>query len=173
VGLILYSDGVERYVPPKKGKKHVLRIVDELLSFRPKKKGTNTIKALEFVSSIAKHNSVILLAGDFFSPIDRKRLAVLSQKHDLIALHATDPRDTTFPALGLMELEDPETGETLLVDTASSSFQKKFTESQAQQLKSSFENLRQAGASLVKLGTEKDPSKDIARFFRERKRARR
>ena len=173
VGLILYTDGVERYVPPKKGKKHVLRIIDELLSFEPQKKGTNLTKALEFVSGVARHNSVVLLASDFYSTLDRKRLSVLAQRHDLIAMHAADPRDIAFPPLGLMELEDPETGATLLVDTSSSTFQKQFSEAQQKKLKANFDELRQSGAALVKLGTERDPSKEISRFFHERKRARR
>lgn len=173
VGMLLFSEDVERYVPPKKGRKHVLRIIDELLAFQPKQKGTNLTKALEFMSGVAKHNSVILLASDYYGNIDRRGLSSLARKHDLIAMHVADPRDTAFPPLGLMQLEDPESGETLLINTSAASFRKQFTEGQKKKLREGFDFLRQAGASLIRLGTHDDPSLEIRRFFHERKRGRR
>ncbi|HEY8279545.1 MAG TPA: DUF58 domain-containing protein, partial [Bdellovibrionota bacterium] len=106
VGLVLFSDRVERFVPAKKGRKHILRIVDELLAFRPRSKKSHLDPALDFLSSILKHGSVVIFASDFFANFDKKKLQVLAKKHDLICLRATDPRDTELPDVGLLRVED-------------------------------------------------------------------
>ncbi len=169
VGLILFSDAIERYVPPKKGRKHVLRIIDELLSFKAQQKGSNLVGALQFAASIAKHNSIITLASDFFAPFEKRNLSSLAKKHDLIALHIHDPRDIQIPKVGLLELEDPETGETLLIDSNSSWVQKELTASQKLRLKETWDKIQQSGSSLVKLKTTEDPAKSLNQFFHARR----
>lgn len=170
VGLILFSDDVELYVPPKKGRKHVLRIIDELLRFKPSQKGSDMKEALNFVSGIAKQNSIILLASDFFVPMEKRALNTLAKKHDLIAVHVQDPRDTEIPAIGLLQLEDPESGEIVLIDSSSKWLQKQLTESQQRHLQKVFQTIRQSGASSISLKTNEDPSKELLRFFHARKR---
>ncbi|NUM89492.1 MAG: DUF58 domain-containing protein, partial [Bdellovibrionales bacterium] len=106
VGLILFTDRVERFVPPRKGKKHVLRIIDELLAHRPRGKGTDFSPALELLAGAVRSNSVVLLASDYFARVDRRKIRQIARRHDLIALHVRDPRDEEIPAIGLVQLED-------------------------------------------------------------------
>jgi uncharacterized protein (DUF58 family) len=170
VGLLLFSDVVERYVPPKKGRKHILRLVDELLSFEPRSKKSNLDPALTFLSKALRHGSVIVFASDFFASFDRKKLQVLARKHDFICLRATDPRDRELPDVGLLRIEDPETGENVLLSTASSSLRKAYAESQRRLDAQLGEAVRRSGASLVDIATNADPVLELRQFFHQRKR---
>lgn len=118
VGLLIFTDKVEKYIPPKKGKNHVLRVIREILYFKPQNTGTNIPAAVEHLMQMLKRKSVVFLISDFIShqPIKRP-LAVLNQKHDLIAMHISDKREFAIPPLGFVEFCDPETGKSLIVDT--------------------------------------------------------
>ncbi|MFH1735810.1 MAG: DUF58 domain-containing protein, partial [bacterium] len=110
VGLLLFTDTIEKYVPPKKGKKHVLRILRELISFRPERAGTNIKEALSHFSKIGKRRSIAFLISDFWDQGFDHALKIVSKKHDLIALTLRDPREEELPAVGLLKLQDAETG---------------------------------------------------------------
>ena len=171
VGLLLFSDQVERYVPPRKGKKHVLRIIDELLSHKAKHRGTSLTKAMQFLAGVARHNSIVILASDFYAPLERKKLNLLAQRNDLIAMHIHDDRDLELPAIGLAELIDPETGESLLIDCSSKIVQKNFSLEQKKRLQHTTQALQRAGASVISLNTKNDVSREVGAFFRRRTRA--
>jgi uncharacterized protein (DUF58 family) len=173
VGLVFFSDRVERYIPPKKGRKHVLRLIDELLTFEPASRGSKLDSALEFISSILKHGAVVVLASDFFSTFDKKKLELLSKKHDFICLRASDPRDTDLPDVGLLRLEDPETGETVVLPTNSAAFRKDYLSSQRAFRDLLSRIVRKSGASLVELPTQAEAAKVLHQFFRSRKGAKR
>jgi uncharacterized protein (DUF58 family) len=117
IGLIMFTDTVEKYVPPKKGKNHVLRVIRELLYFQPHRRGTNIQAALEYVNRVMKRKAVVFLVSDFLAGQYEKLLRVTSRKHDVIPVTITDPRETELPPVGMIELEDAETGEMLLLDT--------------------------------------------------------
>lgn len=117
IGLIMFTDTVEKYVPPKKGKNHVLRVIRELLYFQPQRRGTNIQAALEYVNRVMKRKAVVFLVSDFLAGPYDKLLRVTSRKHDVIPVTITDPREIELPPVGLLELEDAETGEMLLLDT--------------------------------------------------------
>jgi uncharacterized protein (DUF58 family) len=120
VGLIIFTDQVEKFVPPKKGKKHVLRVISEILSFQPRHPGTRIAAGLEFLGRVARRRAVAFLVSDFLAPQDtyERALRVAVGRHDIIPVAVSDPLEEALPAVGLLELEDPETGERVLFDTS-------------------------------------------------------
>lgn len=170
IGLLLFTDRIERYVPAKKGRKHALRILDELLTYKPTGKGTDLSAPLTHLSEVLRQGSIVIFASDFFGNIDTKRLKTLARKHDLIMLQSIDPRDFTLPAIGLVRLQDPETGESIVIDTNSSRLRKEFSEGQRRRFASTTATIRQTGASHLEISTEHDPTEEIRKFFYRRKR---
>ena len=118
VGLILFSDQVEKYIPPKKGVRHVLRVIRELLVFKAKSQGTDINAALNFLGKVQKRQGVCFLISDFLAPDFSTALTLTTKRHDLIALSISDPHETTFPNVGLARIQDLETGKTAWVDTS-------------------------------------------------------
>ncbi|MEO5766769.1 MAG: DUF58 domain-containing protein [Polyangia bacterium] len=119
VGLIIFTDQVEKFVPPKKGKKHVLRVISEILSFQPRHRGTKLASGLEFLGRIARRRAVAFMVSDFLAPQDsyEKVLRITARRHDIIPVSVTDPLEELLPPVGMVELEDPETGELVVFDT--------------------------------------------------------
>jgi uncharacterized protein (DUF58 family) len=120
VGLIIFTDEVERFVPPKKGKKHVLRVVSEILSFEPRSPRTDLASVLQFVGRVARRRAVVFLISDFLAPTAgyERALRITAGRHDLIPVTVTDPLEEGLPSVGLLEVEDPETGEVTVFDTS-------------------------------------------------------
>ena len=120
VGLIIFTDEVERFVPPKKGKKHVLRVISEILSFEPRSPRTNLGVGLDFLGRIARRRAVAFVVSDFLAPAAQydRPLRVAARRHDIIPVTVTDPLEEGLPSVGLLELEDPETGELVVFDTS-------------------------------------------------------
>jgi len=117
VGLIVFTDKIEKSIPPRKGRQHVLRIIREILHFQPEGKNTDVAGALEFLSRVHKRKAVVFLLSDFMAEGYEKAMAIAGKRHDLIAVPLADPREKEIPAVGLIELEDAETGEWIVVDT--------------------------------------------------------
>jgi len=119
VGLVVFTDRVEKFVPPKKGKKHVLRVVSEILSFEPQHRETRIAAGLEFLGRVARRRTVAFLVSDFLAPLDsyERALRITSRRHDIIPVTVTDPLEEALPDVGLIELEDPETGGIVVFDT--------------------------------------------------------
>jgi uncharacterized protein (DUF58 family) len=128
VGLIIFTDRIEKFVPPKKGKAHVLRLIREILYFKPVGTGTDIASALEYFNHVIKKKSVVFLISDFLSEDYLKPLQIANRKHDIIAMKISDPRELSFEDVGLIELEDAETGEVMLVDTGSMEFRLDFAQ---------------------------------------------
>ena len=120
VGLVIFTDEVEHFVPPKKGKKHVLRVISEILSFEPRSPRTNLAGALQFVGRIARRRAVTFLISDFLAPTEtyERALRITSRRHDVVPVSVTDPLELGLPSVGLVELADPETGEIVVFDTS-------------------------------------------------------
>ena len=125
-GLLIATEGVEKFIPVKKGRNHALRVIREVLGYQPKKKKTRLAGALEYLYRVQTRTSVVFLISDFMDEGYEKALKILSRKHDVIAIHLHDPLEQQFPKVGLVELVDRETGKTMLVDTTSSQFQRRF-----------------------------------------------
>ncbi len=118
VGLILFSDQIERYIPPKKGKKHILLIIRELLQTQPISNKTNVGTALEYLTHVMKKRSICFVLSDFFTPTFDRPLNIAARKHDVIGVHVFDPAEQTFPSAGLIHLRDLESGQFRLIDTS-------------------------------------------------------
>jgi len=120
VGLIIFTDQVEKYVPPKKGKKHVLRVISEILSFQPSSLRTDIAAGLQFLGRIARRKAVAFLISDFLAPAQRyeRALRITAGRHDLVPVTVTDPLEEALPSVGLLELQDPETGEVVVFDSS-------------------------------------------------------
>jgi uncharacterized protein (DUF58 family) len=173
VGLLFFTDKAERYIPPKKGRKHILRLIDEILTFEPLWKKSNMNEALEFLSSSLKQGSVVILTSDFYSAFEKKKLEILAKKHDFICLRAIDPRDSELPNVGLIRLEDPETGEQIVLPTNSSFVRQEYAKNQMAFRTSQSNLLLKSGVSLIDLVTSEEPARTLHQFFRSRTRRKR
>jgi uncharacterized protein (DUF58 family) len=126
VGLLVYTDKIEKYIVPKKGRNHVLRLIREIIYFKPQGKGTNTGAALEYLLGVMKKRSVLFLISDFLDSGFEKPLGIAARKHDLIALKINDPLETDFPKAGLIRFHDLESGQERLIDTSDPKFKEQF-----------------------------------------------
>ncbi|MCR4440080.1 MAG: DUF58 domain-containing protein [bacterium] len=168
VGLIIFTDRIEKFVPPKKGKTHVLRVVRELLYHRPQGTGTDIAGALEYLSRVITRRSVVFLVSDFISSGYEKALRVANKKHDLVALTITDPREVSLPDVGFIELEDAESGEVVLVDTSSAEVREMFRQRAFTDAEERARMLRTMNVDHVDIRTDQSYVEPLIRFFRMR-----
>lgn len=168
VGLILFTDDIELYIPPHKGKQHVMRIIRELLYFEPKNTGTNIANAVDFLSRVTKRKATCFLISDFFSDNYHKSLQVANKRHDLVAINIRDPRESTLPSIGLIEFEDSETGEIIVVDTSDKNFQMNFNHSNEEEKEELALKFKQMSIDLITIETDKSYVKPITAFFKKR-----
>lgn len=172
VGLILFTDQIELFVPPKKGKRHVLRIIRELLFFQPTQKETNIAQALEYLSKVTRRKTVAFLISDFMSEGYERSLRIARRKHDLIALQLLDPRELELPPVGLIEFEDMESGEILLMDTADALLQNRFSQQAQETLERQAETFRSMNVDALQIRTNEDYIHTLIRFFKMREKRR-
>ncbi|MBX3248746.1 MAG: DUF58 domain-containing protein [Myxococcales bacterium] len=170
VGLVLFTDRVERFVPPKKGRGHVMRVVTEILNAQPKGEGTNLSVALDLVGSLSKRRSVAFLVSDFIDDGYEKPLRVASRRHDLIPVQVVDPREEELPDVGLALLEDLETGEVLEVDTSDPRVRRAFARQVNTQRAKREQLFRRLRIDHVTVRTEEDYVRPLADLFRRRQR---
>jgi uncharacterized protein (DUF58 family) len=170
VGLLLFSDHVELYVPPSRGRRHALRIIREILFFEAKACGTDVSSALERLNRLLHRRSVVFLFSDFLSPSFGRQLSLTARRHDLVAFPLVDPREETLPNIGTVLLEDAETGELLEVATGDHSVRKAFEASVRTRAEALGTELRKAGVDRVALRTDKDWLPALQTFFRNRER---
>lgn len=168
VGLIIFTDRIEKFVPPKKGKTHVLRVVRELLYHRPQGTGTDIAGALEYLSRVITRRSVVFLVSDFISTGYEKALRVANKKHDLVALTITDPREVSLPEVGFIELEDAETGEVVLVDTFRAEVREMFQQRASREVEERARIFRTMNVDHVDIRTDQSYVEPLIRFFRMR-----
>jgi len=168
VGLIMFTDRIEKHIPPKKGRKHVLRVIRELLSFEPHGAGTDINAAVEFVSRVVKRKCVVFLISDFLSGEYEKALKIANKRHDLIAVTITDPREVTVPDMGLVNLEDAETGERLLVDTSDPVVRNLFQKHTAERFARRDSMFRRIDLDTIPVTTDQSYVDPLVKFFRKR-----
>lgn len=180
VGLILYTDRIERCLPPKKGRRHVLRVVRDLLSHEPAGVGTDTVRALDVVNHVLHRRAVVFLISDFQMSGDpsvtraalRRAVRQTNRRHDLIAVHVEDPREQELPNVGIVALEDAETGEIVELDTARTAVRRRFNELSLERSRRLRSDLRAEGVDTVPLGTDAAYIPILQRFFKSRGRPR-
>lgn len=170
VGLVLFSDQIEKVVPPRKGRKHVLRVVSDILSYQPKGKGTNLAAGLTWLSHAARRKTVTFLISDFLTQGYEQSMRIVSRKHDLVPVVVFDPFEEMFPSLGLAELEDPETGERWLIDTANPRIRGRFAQEMKKRREERTRLFRKLQLDHVELKAGEDHSLALQRFFKARAR---
>jgi uncharacterized protein (DUF58 family) len=168
VGLIIFTSDVEKYIPPKKGKNHVLRVIRELLYFRPAKPGTDVGAAIEFLNRVITKKSVVFLVSDFLTWGFEVPLRVASHRHDFVAISITDPREKELPDVGLIELSDPETGEAMLVDSRDKDLRRAFSSETQRRSRDLSALFRANGIDEIPISTEADYVEPLVKFFRKR-----
>jgi uncharacterized protein (DUF58 family) len=172
VGLIAFTDAVERFDPPNKGPRHVLRLLRDVLAFEPLRKGTNLTAALDYVTKVQRRRAIVFVISDFLGEGYERSFRRAARKHDLIAIRTTDARERTWPGVGLVRLEDAETGQQVLVDGADRRTQTLFAQRVAEQ--AAFERLAQGSqVDVIDVGTDGKHFDALLGFFRKRERQRR
>ncbi len=168
VGLICFTDDVELFVPPRKGVKHVLRVVREILYFAPQQRGTNISAALEYVDRVIRRKSVVFLISDFRDQGYEKRLQVTSKRHDLIAITLQDMREETLPNMGLIALEDAETGEVVVLDTREAKAREMYRQLNLSVVEARRKFFQSNKIDNIEIRTEQSYVEPLIRFFRQR-----
>ena len=171
VGMIVFSDRIERFIPPKKGRAHVWRVIREVLSFRPAGRGTDLEGALEYLSRVVRRRSVGFVISDFLDTGFAERLRVAARRHDLTAIRVLDRREVSLPRLGLVELEDAETGRTVVMDTSDRRVAESFVRLAREDLARRSEQFRQAGVGEVQVWADRPWIEPLVRYMRARERS--
>jgi uncharacterized protein (DUF58 family) len=180
VGFLLYTDRVERYLPPKRGRRHVLRTVRDILYHAPEGVGTDSIKALDVANRVLHRRAIVFLISDFETPQEspaaraqlRRAMRQTNRRHDLIAVHVEDPRERELPDVGIVALQDAETGETVEVDTASRAVRERFRERAMERGRQLVGDFRSEGIDTLRLQTDAPYLAALQRFFKTRERRR-
>jgi len=175
VGLIFFTDRIEKFVPPRKGRVHVLRLIRDILYFEPERKGTDAAQALEFLMHVLKRRAIVFLISDFmgpsFEPAKFKRpLGIAARKHDLVVVSVSDPAEEELPRLGLVEVEDAETGQVATVDTNDPALRKRFKVHRERRQEEMQTLFRQLGVDRIAVSTAEDFTKKLHQFFQKRAR---
>lgn len=170
VGLLLFSDHVELFIPPKKGRTHTLRLIREILYFQPAGRGTDPAEALDYLNKIVVRRAVVFLISDFQTPDFSKALSVTARRHDLIAIDIIDPGEEELPDVGILSLEDAETGEQIEINTSDRSVRTAFAHMVDRRESELHQLLRRYRIDTITLRTDEDYLVPLRSFFRKRER---
>ena len=168
VGLIIFTDGIEKFIPPKKGKSHVLRVLRELLYHKPQGTQTDISNALEYLNRVSKRRSVVFLVSDFINAGYEKALQIANRRHDMVAITVTDPRELQLPDVGFIELEDAETGEIVLLDTSYSEVRSVYAKQSSQDIMSRNKLFKSINVDHIDIQTDRPYIDPLIKFFRMR-----
>lgn len=168
VGVIFFTDQIELYIPPKKGKSHILRIIRELIEFQPKSNGTNISEALRFLSSVVKKRSIVFALSDFQDENYDKNLKIASNKHDLTAIRIYDTAEERLPNMGLVQLQNPESRTTSWVDTSSKSLRTQYEKDYNEFVQNFKSNCTHSGTDYIDLRVDRSYTKQLLEFFKRR-----
>lgn len=170
VGLILFTDTIEKFIPPQKGRNHVWRVIKEVIGYEPQKTNTDIKMALDFLNRVLNRRAVCFLISDFISEGYEKNVRITNKKHDLIAVSITDPRERELPSIGFIDLEDAETGETILVDASDRAIREEFKSLNEASKRARNELFRSMGIDYIDIQTDRPLIDPIMRFFLLRER---
>jgi uncharacterized protein (DUF58 family) len=168
VGVIFFSDIIEKFIPPKKGRTHILRIVRELLDFQPTRRGTNITEGIRYLTSAIKKRSIAFLISDFLGSGYDDALKIAARKHDLIGVHLFDPREVELPAAGLLRVRDAETGESMWVDTSDRMVRHGYTEWWKQGEEKRKKLFQRSGVDTIDIRIDQSYIQPLVAFFRGR-----
>ena len=168
VGVVFFTDQIELFIPPKKGKSHILRIIRELIEFKPKGTGTNISEAFKFLSSVIKKRSIVFTLSDFQDEAYDKNLKIASSKHDLTAIRIIDPAEEQLPDIGLVQLQNPETGTMGWVDTSSSIVRATYKKDYQNFVANFKSHCTHSGTDYLDLRVDRSYTKQLLEFFKRR-----
>ena len=168
VGLVIFTDEVEVYIPPKKGRRHVLRVIRELLYFQPRRRGTSLERAMEFVARVMHRRAVVFTISDFRDSGFEMALQRLGRRHDVIAVNLIDPRETELPDAGMITLHDAETGEQSLVDSGDAEVREAYAETERQANSERQRLFRRLGIDEICVDTSQSYIQPLVHFFKTR-----
>jgi hypothetical protein len=167
-GLILFSDQIELYIPPKKGKSHILRIIRELIEFQPKNRKTDIAKAFEFLNKVTKKRTIAFVLSDFIGSDYQKPLQIAARKHDLTGIRLYDPREESLPNVGLILAKDAESGEVSYLDTTSAAVRKAYERFYRERTDYFETTFRRLGAGVLQCRTDESYTKKLLGYFKYR-----
>jgi len=170
IGLLLFTNNVEKFIAPKKGRRHVLRVIRELLYFIPKGRSTNINVTLEYIGKVLKKRCVIFMISDFIDSGYERILRILNRRHDIVAISISDPRERVLPNIGLIEFEDAETGEHIYLDTADNFLREEFLKRRSAFIDSRNKTFRSIGLDSIDISTDKSYIEPLMVFFKMRAR---
>jgi uncharacterized protein (DUF58 family) len=168
VGVIFFSDEIELFMPPKKGRSHILRIIRELINFQPKGKGTNIGKGLEYLNNVIKKRSICFLLSDFMSKGYDDAMRIAAKRHDIVGIHILDPHEEQLPPVGLLRAVDAETGKGLWIDTDDAHTRKQYADRHKQNLAFFKSSFVKAGADTMSIRTNEPYVNSLLKFFQKR-----
>lgn len=172
IGLIIFTDKIEKFIPPRKGHRHVLRVIREALYYKPRGKGTDIKGALEYLNRVVKRRTITFIISDFFDKDFKKTLSTSNKRHDVVAASITDPREIELPDVGILKLKDAETGEDFLIDTSDTGFRNEFKKAALERIEDRRKLMRSINVDNINFRTNAPYAKELARFFRMRERRR-
>lgn len=169
IGVIFFSDRIEKYIPPKKGRKHILYIIHEMLDFKPESKRTNVAAAIEYLTRVIKRRCIAFVVSDFYAENSfQKELQIANSKHDVVAIQVYDQRAKTLPNVGLMKVKDAETGHEMFIDTASAKLRRAHTEYWLERMNTLKTTFAQSNVDWVSVATNEDYVKAMMLLFMQR-----
>ncbi|MFM2268314.1 MAG: hypothetical protein RL757_1755 [Bacteroidota bacterium] len=169
VGVIFFSDRIESYIPPKKGRSHILRIIRNLLNFQPESNGTNVARALEYLGNVQKKRAICFLISDFQTANYDAAVQISARKHDLVGIKINDPRDADLPSVGLFRALDSETGRRIWVDTDNQETRKTYAEFYKKQEDFFHQTFVRCGADTIGIKTNQNFADALLKFFKQRR----
>ncbi len=170
VGLLIFTDRIELFIPPKKGSRHILRLIRELLSFKMPKRKTSIPLALDYIARVMRKRATVFLVSDFIEANFQKPLSLLNKRHDVVAVPVRDRVEIAMPPVGLIEIEDAETGQIMLVDTSSKEFRAQYGRHSSQRFDALKGTLRSANVDQISITTDKPYINNLIQFFHMRHR---
>lgn len=170
IGLVLFSDRIEKSIPPRKGRTAAMRLVREVLAFEETRRGTNIGAALQFLNSVQKRKAVVFLISDFLAADYQKEMRVTARRHDLICCSVTDPLETELPNLGQIEIQDPETGELRVLDSSSRALRREYSRRCKEEQRDRDETFRRLSTDAISLATDRPYIDEIRKLFHRRQR---
>jgi uncharacterized protein (DUF58 family) len=168
IGLILFTDEIELFIPPKKGKSHVLRIIRELLEFKPKSKKTDLSQAIKYLSNVMKKKAIVFVLSDFITDGYEQTMKIAANKHDITGIRIYDEREESIPSLGIVQMEDEETGELMLVNTSSKKVRNDYTNYYRERVDYFKETFKRSGAGVIDVRTDESYVKKLLGYFKRR-----
>ncbi|OIQ29281.1 MAG: hypothetical protein BM564_06165 [Bacteroidetes bacterium MedPE-SWsnd-G2] len=168
IGLILFSDDIELFIPPKKGRSHVLRIIRELIEFKPKSKNTNIAGALKFMTNVMKKKAIVFVLSDFIGEDYNQTMKIVAKKHDVTGIRIYDHREEEMPNIGMVQMQDEETGELMLVNTMSKTVRRNYSNYYADRVSYYKDSFTKSGAGVINCRTDESYVKKLLGYFKQR-----